>query len=155
MQAKAGPPPPRDRDPRDQVPALAAARGSERAGPAAEMLGTTWATLLRTRRRDGSWVETPVNLVVAGERAYFATPASSGKVKRLRNFDAVEIAPCTLRGTPTGPAVAARARRLAGPEAEAANQLLIRKHGFVHRVVVPLELRLKRTRNVHYELALD
>jgi PPOX class probable F420-dependent enzyme len=118
------------------------------------VLGSTWATLLRTRRRDGSWVDTPVNLVVCGARAYFATPADSGKVKRLRNFAAVEVVPCTLRGTPTGPAVAARARRLCGPEAEAANRLLIRKHGFVHRVIVPLELRLKRIRNVHYELAL-
>jgi uncharacterized protein len=119
------------------------------------MLGSTWATLLRTRKRDGSWVETPVNLVVSGDRAYFATPANSGKVKRLRNFDAVEIAPCTLRGTPTGTAVAARARRLAGPEAARANRLLLRKHRFVHRIVVPLELRLKRTSNIHYELALD
>jgi uncharacterized protein len=119
------------------------------------MLGSTWATLLRTRRRDGSWVETPVNLVVSRDRAYFSTPASSGKVKRLRNFDAVEVVPCTLRGTPTGAAVAARARRLNGPEAEAANRLLVRKHGFVHRVIVPLELRLKRTRNLHYELAFS
>lgn len=119
------------------------------------MLGSTWATLLRTRRRDGTWVETPVNLVVSGDRAYFATPANSGKVKRLRNSDAVEVAPCTLRGTPTGRAVSARARRLAGSEAAAANRLLIRKHRFVHRLVVPLELRLKRTENVHYELALE
>jgi PPOX class probable F420-dependent enzyme len=119
------------------------------------MLGSTWAALLRTRRRDGSWVETPVNLVVEGDRAYFSTPASSGKVRRLRNFDAVEVAPCTLRGTPTGSAVPARARRLTGPEAEAAGRLLVRKHGFVHRVVVPLELWLKRTHNVHYELALS
>jgi PPOX class probable F420-dependent enzyme len=119
------------------------------------MLGSTWATLLRTRKRDGSWVETPVNLVVSGDRAYFASPASSGKFKRLRNFDAVVFAPCTLRGSPTGPAVAARARRLAGSEAAAANRLLIRKHRLVHRLVVPLELLLKRTENVHYELVLD
>jgi hypothetical protein len=65
------------------------------------------------------------------------------------------VVPCTLRGTPTGAAVAAQARRLTGPEAEAASRLLVRRHGFVHRVVVPLELRLKRTRNVHYELALS
>ena len=119
------------------------------------MLGSTWATLLRTRKRDGSWVETPVNLVVSGDRAYFATPAGSGKVKRLRNYDSVEVAPCTLRGMPTGPAVRARARRLTGSDAVAANRLLIGKHRVVHRLVVPLELRLKRTANVHYELALD
>jgi uncharacterized protein len=119
------------------------------------MLGETWAALLKTRKRDGTWVETPVNLVVSGDRAYFATPATSGKVKRLRNFDRVEVAPCTPRGKPTGPAVAARARWLDGEEAQEANRLLVAKHRFVHRVVVPLELRLKRTRNVHYELALQ
>jgi PPOX class probable F420-dependent enzyme len=99
-------------------------------------------------------VDTPVNLVVSGDRAYFGTPANAGKVKRLRNSDVVEVAPSTLRGKPTGPAVTARARRLDGAEAEAANRLLLRKHRFVHRVVVPLELRLKRTQNVLYELRL-
>lgn len=39
-------------------------------------------------------------------------------------------------------------------KAEAANRLLLGKHRFVHRVVVPLELRLKRTHNVLYELTL-
>ena len=41
------------------------------------MLGTLerlWAVLLRTRKRDGSWVGTPVNLAVADGRGYFATP---------------------------------------------------------------------------------
>ena len=46
-----------------------------------------WAVLLRTRKRAGSWVGTPVNLTVDGERAYFGTPADSWKVRRLRNFD--------------------------------------------------------------------
>jgi uncharacterized protein len=129
-----------------------ARRESPDAEPLLEPLREQWAVLLKTRRRDGSWVATPVNLAVEGERAYFGTPADSGKVKRLRNFDAVELAPCTPRGKPTGAAVAARARRLEGEEAGAARARMLRKYPFVHRFLVPLELRLKRTHEVRYEL---
>lgn len=120
--------------------------------PLLEPLARRWAVLLRTRKRDGSLVGTPVNLAVEGERAYFGTPADSWKVKRLRNFDEVEVAPSTLRGRPVGRVLGARARRLDGDEARAAERLLIRRHPIVHRIVVPLELRLKRTTNVLYEL---
>lgn len=126
----------------------------ERAGTEAllEPLREQWAVLLKTRKRDGSWVATPVNLAVEGERAYFGTPAGSGKVKRLRNFDAVELAPCTPRGKPTGAALAARARRLEGEEAVVARARMLRKYPLVHRLLVPLELWLKRTYEVRYEL---
>ncbi|HEY6730632.1 MAG TPA: PPOX class F420-dependent oxidoreductase [Solirubrobacterales bacterium] len=117
-----------------------------------EPLRQQWAVLLKTRKRDGSWVATPVNLAVEGDRAYFSTPAGSGKVKRLRNFEAVELAPCTPFGKPTGVLVTARARRLEGEEAAAARARMVRKYPFVHRLLVPLELRLKRTHEVRYEL---
>jgi PPOX class probable F420-dependent enzyme len=117
-----------------------------------EPLAGRWAVLLRTRKRDGSWVGTPVNLAVEGERAYFGAPADSWKVKRLRNFEEVEVAPSTLRGRPTGLSFSARARLLSGDEARAAERLLLRKHPIVHRLLVPLELRLKRTTNTLYEL---
>ena len=117
-----------------------------------DSLERSWAVLLCTRKRAGGWVGTPVNLTVAGERAYFGTPADSWKVRRLRNFEDVEVAPSTLRGRPTGPALRARARMLRGDEARAAEGLLVRRHPIVHRFVVPLELRLKRTTNALYEL---
>jgi uncharacterized protein len=118
-----------------------------------EPLERSWAVLLRTRRRAGTWVGTPVNLTVAGERAYFGTPADSWKVKRLRNFADVEVAPSTLRGRPTGPPLRARARLLTGEQARAAERALVRRHPIVHRLIVPLELRLKRTTNAIYELS--
>jgi hypothetical protein len=37
--------------------------------PLLEPLARRWAVLLRTRKRDGSWAGTPVNLAVEGERA--------------------------------------------------------------------------------------
>jgi PPOX class probable F420-dependent enzyme len=107
--------------------------------------------LLRTRRRNGAWVGTPVNVAIDGDRAYFGTPANSGKVKRLRNFDRVEVAPCMLRGKPTGPALTARARLLEGDEA--AEGRMRAKYPFVYRVSVPIEHRLKRTHGVLYELS--
>jgi uncharacterized protein len=116
-------------------------------------LERSWAVLLRTRKRAGDWVGTPVNLTVAGERAYFGAHADSWKVRRLRNFEDVEVAPSTLRGRPTGPALSARARVLRGDEARAAERLLVRRHPIVHRFIVPLELRLKRTTNTLYELS--
>lgn len=114
-----------------------------------------WATLLRTRKRDGSWVGTPVNLVVEGDRAYFSTPARTAKVKRLRNFAEVEIAPCTPRGRQTGDAIAARARRLDGDEAAAAHRRLRDRYPFIYGVNVPVELKLHRTYGVYYELTLS
>ena len=77
----------------------------------------TWAMMLHTRKRDGSWIGTPVNVAVDGDRAYFGKPAIAAKVKRLRNFADVAIAPSTPRGTPTGSFVGARARLLRGDEA--------------------------------------
>jgi uncharacterized protein len=111
-----------------------------------------WAALLRTRKRDGSWVGTPVNVAVERDRAYVGTAASTAKVKRLRNFADADIAPCTPRGRPTGPAQRVRARRLEGREADAAQRRLQRKHRIVYGLVVPLELRLRRTPGVFYEL---
>ena len=118
-----------------------------------EGLESSWAVLLRTRKRDGSWVGTPVNMAVADGRAYFGTPADSWKVRRLRNFDQVEVAPSTLRGRPTGPLLAAHARLLRGDEARAAERALVRRHPIVHRFIVPLELRIKRTSNTLFELS--
>jgi uncharacterized protein len=138
------------------TPGTAEAHGIEMTRPVeavAPPFEERWATLLRTRRRNGEWVGTPVNLVMDGDRAWFGTPEGTAKVKRLRNFDEVEIAPCTPRGKPTGPILSARARRLEGDEAEAARRRLVAKHRLVYGALVPLELWLKRTRGLYYELS--
>ena len=48
--------------------------------------------LLETRKRDGRWVPTPVNLVREDDRIFFRTWSSSGKAKRMRHDPAVRIA---------------------------------------------------------------
>jgi PPOX class probable F420-dependent enzyme len=109
--------------------------------------------LLKTKKRDGTWVGTPVNVAVHGDRAYVRTYDKSWKSKRLRNFPEVRFAPCTLRGIPTGSEVRARARLLDGEEARAAARLLVRKHPVLHGALVPLSHRVMRTATLHYELS--
>jgi uncharacterized protein len=109
--------------------------------------------LLQTRKRDGSWVPTPVNIAVGGDRAYIRTYAKAGKSKRLRNFPEVRFSPSTIRGRPTGAMVHARARLLAGDEARTAARTLSRKYRVLHGLVIPQAHRLMRTSTLHYELS--
>jgi PPOX class probable F420-dependent enzyme len=109
--------------------------------------------LLHTKKRDGTWVPTPVSIAVQADRAYIRTYAKAGKSKRLRNFPEVRFCPSTFGGRPTGAMVHARARLLAGDEARAASRLLSRKHPVLHGFVVPLAHRIMRTQTLHYELS--
>lgn len=117
--------------------------------------GSRCTVLLETRKRDGSWVATPVSLVVADGRAYFRTYDAAGKYKRLRNFPEVRVAPSSFLGKPRGPSVAGRARLLDGQEAEHARMLLARRYPLLHGRAVPFVHRRKGWRTVHYELTLD
>ena len=109
--------------------------------------------LLHTRKRDGSWVPTPVSIAVHGDRAYIRTYAKAGKSKRQRNFPDVRFCPSTLRGTPPGPGPHARAQLLDGDEARMAARLLSSKYPMLHGFLVPLAHRLMRTQTLHYELS--
>lgn len=108
--------------------------------------------LLQTRKRDGSWVDTPVNIAVEGDRAYFRTPGVASKNKRLRNFPAVRISPCTWSGKVTGNPMEATARMLSGEESSAAGRAINRKYPVLQRILVPLTHRILRTPTLHYEL---
>ena len=111
--------------------------------------------VLTTFRRDGTPVPTAVSLAVDGDRAVFRTFAKAGKTRRLRNDPTVEVAPSTLRGVPTGPALRGTARRLDGEEDRAAARLLRHKHPVLHGLLVPLAHRVGRAktgRTIHFEL---
>jgi len=84
-------------------------------------LPTKGVALLTTFRRIGDAVSTPVEIRARGERVYFTTWSTTGKVKRLAHTPSVTLARCTRMGKPTGPSVAGIARRLDGAEAEAAS----------------------------------
>ena len=114
-----------------------------------------YTVLLTTFRRDGTPVGTPVNIAVEDDHAYIRTWDTAWKFKRLRNNPHVEIAPSTVRGTPTGPAVPVRARILSGEESAHAATLIARKHPVLHGIVVPLLHRLRGNRTVHVELTAE
>ena len=107
---------------------------------------------LTTFRRDGTRVSTPVNIVVDGDHAYFRTPHVTGKAKRLRSDPAVELAPSTFRGTPTGPGMRARARLLSEYETPGVRRALARKYPLLQGLFVPLVHRVMKYRTLHYEL---
>ncbi|MGE5697790.1 MAG: PPOX class F420-dependent oxidoreductase [Candidatus Sericytochromatia bacterium] len=110
--------------------------------------------LLQTRKRDGSWVDTAVNIAVQGDRAYFRTYGKASKNKRLRNFPEVQIRPCTWSGKPTGgPTMTAHARLLYGEESEAAGRLIDRKYPLLQHRLVHLAHKIMRTPTLHYELS--
>ncbi|MFI6401665.1 PPOX class F420-dependent oxidoreductase [Streptomyces sp. NPDC050548] len=113
-----------------------------------------YAVLLTTHRKDGTGVGTPVSIAVEGDHAYFRTPGTAWKVKRLRNRPEVELAPATVRGRPTGPEIHARTRLLdhGSPEEKHAARLLRRKYPVLQGLLVPLTHRLMRTRTMHYEV---
>jgi PPOX class probable F420-dependent enzyme len=110
---------------------------------------------ITTYRRDGTPGGSPVSIAVDRDRAYVRSFEKAVKTRRIRRNPNVEIAPSTGSGRPTGPAVRARARRLNGAEYDRASRLLVRKHPFLHGVLVPLGhrvLRRKTGRTVHFEL---
>jgi PPOX class probable F420-dependent enzyme len=111
-----------------------------------------WAVLLTSFRRDGTAVGTPVSLAVDGERAFLRSPGTGWKVKRMRRNPRVEIAPCTVRGRPTGPSLAAVVRPLEGEEAGRAARALRRKHPVLQGLVVPLGHRVLRCGTAYFEL---
>ena len=108
--------------------------------------------LLTTYRRNGARVGTPVNVAVDGDRSFVRMFDKAWKLRRIRNNPAVEIAPSTVRGKPTGPAIRARARVLSGSEAAHASQALNKKHPLLHGLLVPMAHRLRGYETTHIEL---
>jgi uncharacterized protein len=108
--------------------------------------------LLTTYKRDGTAVATPVSVAFDGDRAFFRSYDKAWKTKRLRRNPAVQAAPATLRGKPTGPTVRARAALLDDEQARVAARALARRHRVLQAILVPVAHRLMRYRTMHYEL---
>jgi uncharacterized protein len=107
---------------------------------------------LTTYKRDGTPIDTAVSIAFCGDRAFFRSYDKAWKTKRLRNNPNVAVAPATLTGAATGPAITARATLLDGADAKIAARALARRHRVLQGVMVPLAHRLARYRTMHYEL---
>jgi len=117
-----------------------------------EYLKGTKTVVLRTYKRDGTPVATPVSIAFEGDRAFFRSYDKAWKTKRLRNDPRVEVAPSTLRGKVTGQTIAAEAALLTDGEADAAAKALARRHRILQGVLVPVAHRLMGYETMHYEL---
>jgi uncharacterized protein len=100
-------------------------------------------------------VGTPVSIAFDGDRAFFRSYDRAWKTRRLRHDSRVQIAPSTLRGKPTGPAIQARAMLLDGEQAHVAARALARRHRVLQAVLVPTAHRLMHYQTMHYELLPD
>lgn len=90
---------------------------------------------LETFRKNGVGVKTPVWFVQDGDTLFVRTIANSGKVKRIRNFAHVQIAPCKADGTPLGDWFPAQAREVKdAPTHQKVDRLLDRKYGLMKKM---------------------
>lgn len=91
---------------------------------------------LTTFRKTGAPVPTPVWFVRDNQHLYVFTGGSSGKVKRLRNNNRVEVAPCNREGTILGESLPGTARIIADHETaliERIERLMDQKYGSTKR----------------------
>ena len=92
---------------------------------------------LSTRKRNGSFVGTPVWFAQVGEtnNYYIFSLAKAGKVKRIRNFPDVRIAICDGRGKLKSEWMAAQAKLINDPaEITVAYRFLRNKYGITFRI---------------------
>jgi uncharacterized protein len=83
---------------------------------------------LKTFRKNGIGVATPVWFGEDDGKLYVMTRSDMGKTKRIRNNPNVTVAPCTIRGSVTGPEFPATARILPEEEFVPGRQTINRKY---------------------------
>jgi uncharacterized protein len=105
--------------------------------------------LLTTYRRNGEPVATPVSIAIRAGRAYFVSSATSGKARRLTVRADVTLAPCTVRGEPTGPASSGQARLVGEAGPRRARLLLLSGGSLFWRFLL---YRIRRHRMHVYEI---
>jgi len=92
--------------------------------------------LLGTKKKDGSFVHTPVWFAQENDQYFVFSAADSGKVKRLRNFSDAWVAPCSASGKPLGDEIKASAQLVdASDSLTAAKALLLKKYGWQMRIL--------------------
>lgn len=118
-----------------------------------DALGGARYALLRSFRRDGTPVDTPIWFGLDGGALLFRTKRGP-KTTRLTARRDVELTACDYRGRvrPGATTVAGRATILSGVDAERANRILHRRYGWQWNIV-PL-IKVPGVTNVHEDLCL-
>jgi hypothetical protein len=105
---------------------------SAQADGAFTRLGRRWHIAVRTFRKNGAGVDTPVWCVAGGGRLLVMTSSRSGKVKRIAHTPRVEVCACDMRGRPSGPWLVGEALLVGDPdEIELAVRGLRHKYGLL------------------------
>lgn len=91
--------------------------------------------LLSTKKRDGSFVATPVWCAGDEHTIYAFSAGDAGKVKRLRNFRECKIAACTVLGKRLSEDHSATAYLLNAEERVIAHRSLVEKYGLQMRLL--------------------
>jgi uncharacterized protein len=100
-----------------------------------EDIGKASYIALRTYRKNGVGVDTPVWVSSDDGKLYVLTGGGSGKVKRISNDPRVAVCVSDMRGRPKGEWIDARARILDGADdVDGARRRLKRKYGLQARL---------------------
>lgn len=111
-----------------------------------QAIGNSSYIALRTFRKSGVAVDTPVWVAADAGRLYVYTAGTSGKAKRIRNSGAVAVCVSDMRGRPKGEWVSAQARVLAEPADVARGlALLKRKYGIQYRLATMFDRNRAQT----------
>jgi len=90
---------------------------------------------LETYKKDGTPIRTPVWFVIDKNLIYVITRDSTGKVKRLRNNQDVQVVPCSFKGEPKNEWVKGKTEMITGEEADKAIKLRKKKYGMFARLI--------------------
>ena len=89
---------------------------------------------LETYKKDGTPVRTPVWFVIDNDLIFVITRDSTGKVKRLKNNQDVQIVSCSFKGEPKNEWIKGKAEKITGKEADIAIKLRKKKYGMFARL---------------------
>ena len=107
---------------------------------------------LETFRKNGAGVKTPVWFVQDSGTIYVRTIANSGKIKRIRNFTQVNIAPCKVDGALLGDWHSARAVEINDADIhQKVDRLLGQKYGIM-KMLFALSAKLQGKQNTVIKL---
>ncbi|MCY4537818.1 MAG: PPOX class F420-dependent oxidoreductase [Chloroflexi bacterium] len=98
-----------------------------------EALAQSTYVSIESYRKNGETVRTPVNIMSDEDKLYCWTLGDSGKVKRIRNNESVNLARSDAKGKVEGEWVPAIARILEKQdEARSLSRHMARKHGLIY-----------------------